>query len=206
LKRSNEKDSDLLNPNAPKAGARRRRNLVITLLIITVSSVLVGANFGNLTNPTLPAKAPNTQQWSQWGMSISYPTGLSAQYKGALGQQTTNSSGEVYWSWNRAQTGFGLVWGTTSTSTYNPNEGFHRIYEGLGANATVVQLDLGTATMSGHSWEYRIYSLTLKGVTFYVAVAISYYQSSGREYALYFEDANTNVLSSLEYYGATFIG
>jgi hypothetical protein len=137
-------------------------------------------------------------------MSISYPTGLKAQYTGALEQQASNSSGSVTWAWNRAQTQLDLAWVTSST--YSASGGFQGLHDKLAANATVIQLDQGNATISGHSWEYRTYSLSSKGTTSYLAAALAYYPSSGRGYILLFIDTGTNVLSSLEYYGATFSG
>ena len=191
----------------PTKKSHRARNIIIILVIVIL--VISGASYGLGYLGGVGGSGSSTGQrdtWQQWGMSIQYPAGLSAQYSGALQTQATSSSGGVNWIWNNAQSSLGLGWVTTSA--YNFADGLQGYYSKiLSQGATnIVLLGQGNVTMAGHSWEYESYSWQYQGTTAYSTFAITYYPSSSRGYVLLYQDTSSGTLANLESYGNTFSG
>jgi hypothetical protein len=174
--------------------------VVIGLIVVVFLAGFLYGLSGGTVSPTGPKDT-----WQQFGMTIQYPSGLKAQTQGALEQQATSDSGVVDWGWNHGQTSLGILWLTTPT--YSVTAGFQGIEQKLQAySPNFVTLDQGSTNMSGHTWQYRTYSLVLNGTTDYFTYAISYYSVSGRAYILYYGDVNSNTVTSLAIYGDTFTG
>ncbi len=171
--------------------------LVVSILVIAVAAAALGL-FGT-------GGDGGRETWTQYGMSIQYPSGVNAQYLGLLNQQADNASGEVEWLWNSGDTGLILLWITTNHA--NATTGLEAIQSALLAHATnVTSTDQGNATIAGHSWEFRSYGFQYNNIAGFATFALTYYTSSGRLYALGFIDTTADTLTQLETYGASFTG
>jgi hypothetical protein len=145
------------------------------------------------------------QTWSQFGMSIQYPSGVQVHYVGVLNQQADSSSGEAEWLWNGANTGLLVLWVTTPT--YNITAGLRAIQSGLLSSASnVEQTGQGNLTIASHFWRYLTLSFTTNGVNGYATFAGTYYAGSGRAYFLAYFGTSSDTVQNLQTYGGTFSG
>jgi hypothetical protein len=207
---SEQKDSDLLNPNAPPGGGKRRRQGAVIGL---VAAIIVGASVGLtsgyfqrlFSGPALPDQVTNTQRWSQWGMSIAYPAGLSPNVTGVSSSQADSRSGTVQWTWNNGHNVLAVLW--FNASGYNYTAGFQGIQSKLAQAADSFALtDHGNSTIGSATWQYETFRIVKGGQTAYGTYALNFVAQSGRLYELAFGSDNSNTLSSLTYYGKTFSG
>jgi hypothetical protein len=185
MRLSEQKDSDLLNPNAPAGGGRRRtKYAVITLVVaIVVGATIgfVGGYFQRGSGPTMPDQATTTQVWSQWGMGIAYPAGLSPTLGAVSGSQADSASGTVQWKWNNGHTALELLW--LNASGYNYTAGFQGIQTLIAKSTSDFTLvDHGNITMGSTTWQYETFRITQSGQTAYATYALNFLAPSGRIY------------------------
>ena len=171
--------------------------IVIAVVVVAIVGYVFLTGFIGTSNPA------TTQTWSQYGMSMQYPSGLQAKYKGVFEQQATSDSGTVYWVWNQTKTTLALTWVHTPSFSYSA--GFDGIYDLLCSIATNVTLiGQGTTTMAGSTWQYQTYQYNQVGLINYESCAIYFDSTNGRAFEIDFVDTNPTTLNSLIVYGNTF--
>jgi flagellar basal body-associated protein FliL len=198
------KDADLLNSNSPEP--KKRSKPLLWIIVLVVVAVAIGLGFAFLQGAFTTSPSPSsTQTWQQYGMSISYPSGLQAQTKGVFEQQATSSSGMVYWLWDQNSTELALTW--VNTTTYDIDAGLQALYTDLSVKDTNVTLiSQGNMTIDGEQWSYLTYGFIYTGHTYYQSTALSFYSSEGRAYEIDFVDTNSGTLANLTAYANTFVG
>jgi len=200
---SSHRESEGAAPQSapPQVQRRNPRTLrIILVVVLIVAGLLTAGFFDGAFNAS-----DKTQTWQQFGMSISYPSGLAPIVQGATPQQHANSSvGEVRWIWNDGDTWLGLSWG--AGSSYNYTLGFQAIRNNLALNSTNITLKAqGNVTMAGTTWEYQTYAFTYNGRPDYASYALTYYASTQTGYDIGYGNTTPDTLTSLETYGNTFV-
>jgi hypothetical protein len=190
----------------PSPGVWRRTAVVLGVAFIVIfAAALVLIQYEQ--SDWVEGATVTLQTWTQWGMSIGHPWGLTAQGQGVYQQLATSESGIVTWTWNGGNTSLYLEWIPASASNYS--SGFQGVPVRLQSNTVtgITAVGQGNVSMAGATWEYRSERLTFGGgSTIYVTSASSYYPSSQRGYIVAYVDTNPNTLESLETYGNTFHG
>ncbi len=206
MRLSEQKESDLLNPNAPAGGGRRRTKYALISIVV---AIVIGASIGFVGGyfqraSTLPDQVTTTQVWSQWGMSIAYPAGLSPTLGAVSSSQADPTSGSVQWTWNNGHDALALLW--FNTTAYDYNGGFQGIQSKISQSANFTLVDHGNVTLGSMSWQYETFRIVKSGQTAFGTFALNFIAQSGRVYELLFSSDASNTLASLTYYGKTFSG
>ena len=187
-----------------KAEKKSRTKPLIMIAVGAIIFVIVGMYYLGYFS-TMPEPTGGTQTWHQYGMSISYPAGLSPQLSGIYEQQATNSNGQVQWIWNQANTALALTW--VNATHADLEAGIQSLYDVLSeAYTSVTLVERGNVTICVASWPYVTYSYNATGQIYYQTMAIYFYASESRFYEIDFVDTNSNTLSSLMTYASAFAG
>jgi hypothetical protein len=159
--------------------------------------------------PRQPARATSLATFQQMGVSIQYPAGITVNVRGIFQEIATINDGIVVWTWNKDSTGLSVGWINLTffnTSNINMTQFLLAGFESMNQLGNFSLVDQGNITMAGRIWEYQTYVTIRNGYNLFTSAAACQYIDSYRLYSIYFSDTYPDTLTSLEYYGNTFIG
>jgi hypothetical protein len=197
-------------PSSPLLPTERKSKwrffIVPTIIFILIVAAIGFSSYLFLIHPSSTGNASSRATFSQYGMSIQYPSNAQMQVEGVPKQDKANASdGAITWIWNSGDTSLVLSW--VNSSTMNYNIGFNSAFSGLqGRYQNVSIIGTGSTSFGGENWQYQTYKFDSNGVTYYVTYAACTYLSEHRLYLLGFLDTANTTLNSLDDWGNTFHG